>query len=217
MEKEHLQEIQSGYQSKRKWLAAISVVIVVILAVLVTLFIWNWLASFSQEDFRAYIQSFGPLGWLVLLGLQFLQVFIDAYEEAIGGELTGETMPKLNGYQISLLAYHYFRREVNEGGFVQLIYNGYGSFIFENPFAKAMRMMGAREFSKLVYSARKVYEENKEELTREKTDEEFMATYERFEAFDKLEEEFMEMEEYVTATLASYVDEHIGEFGEVVD
>lgn len=148
---------------------------------------------------------------------EFLQVFIDAYEEAIGGELTGETMPKLNGYQISLLAYHYFRREVNEGGFVQLIYNGYGSFIFENPFAKAMRMMGAREFSKLVYSARKVYEENKEELTREKTDEEFMATYERFEAFDKLEEEFMEMEEYVTATLASYVDEHIGEFGEVVD
>ena len=76
MEKEHLQEMQSGYQSKRKWLAGISVVIVVILAVLVTLFIWNWLSSFSQEDFRTYIQSFGPLGWLVLLGLQFLQVFI---------------------------------------------------------------------------------------------------------------------------------------------
>ena len=148
---------------------------------------------------------------------EFLQVFIDAYEEAIGGELTAETMPQLNGYQITLLAYHYFRREVNEGGFVQLIYNGYGNFIFENPFAKAMRLMGAREFSKLVYSARKVYEENKAELTREKTDEEFMATYEKFEAFDKLEEEFMEMEEYVTATLASYVDEHIEDFGEVVE
>lgn len=146
---------------------------------------------------------------------EFLQVFIDAYEEALGGELTAETMPMLNGYQISLLAYHYFRREVNEGGFVQLIYNGYGGFIFENPFAKAMRLMGAREFSKLVYSARKIYDEHKAELMREKSDEEFMATYEKFEAFDKLEEEFMEMEEMVTATLASYVDEHIEEFGKV--
>ena len=77
--------------------------------------------------------------------------------------------------------------------------------------------MGAREFSKLVYRAREVYEENKEELTREKTDEEFMATYEKFETFDKLEEEFMEMEEYVTATLASYVDEHIEDFGKIVE
>jgi len=28
---------------------------------------------------------------------EFLQVFIDAYEEAIGGELTAERMPQLNG------------------------------------------------------------------------------------------------------------------------
>lgn len=76
MNDETLQETRPGYQRRRKWLAAISMVVVVILAVLVTLFIWNWLASFTQDDFRAYIQSFGPLGWLVLLGLQFLQVFI---------------------------------------------------------------------------------------------------------------------------------------------
>lgn len=76
MNDETLQETQHGYQRSRKWLAAISMVVVAILAVLVTLFIWNWLASFSQDDFREYIQSFGPLGWLVLLGLQFLQVFI---------------------------------------------------------------------------------------------------------------------------------------------
>jgi len=64
------------YERKRKWLAGISIAVVAVLAVLLTLFIWNWLRSFSQDDFREYIQSFGPLGWLVLLGLQFLQVFI---------------------------------------------------------------------------------------------------------------------------------------------
>lgn len=64
------------YERKRKWLAGISIAVVAVLVVLLTLFIWNWLRSFSQDDFRDYIQSFGPLGWLVLLGLQFLQVFI---------------------------------------------------------------------------------------------------------------------------------------------
>ena len=64
------------YERKRKWLAGISIAVVAVLVVLLTLFFWNWLRSFSQDDFRDYIQSFGPLGWLVLLGLQFLQVFI---------------------------------------------------------------------------------------------------------------------------------------------
>ena len=76
MEKEPLLNNTTGYERRRKGLAVISLIVVVILALLATLFIWNWLASFSQDDFRAYIQSFGPLGWLVLLGLQFLQVFI---------------------------------------------------------------------------------------------------------------------------------------------
>lgn len=142
----------------------------------------------------------------------FLQVFIDAYENELGGELSAETMSCLNGNQISLLAYYYFRREVLEGGFVQLIYNGYGGFIFENPFAKAMRLFGAREFSKLIYKAREIYVEHKAELTRERTDEEFMALYEQYEEFDSLEELFMEQEERITGILAAYVDEHIEDF-----
>lgn len=64
------------YYQKRKWLAGISIAIVVVLILLVTLFVGKWLTDFSQEEFRDYIQSFGAMGWLVLLGLQFLQVFV---------------------------------------------------------------------------------------------------------------------------------------------
>lgn len=64
------------YERKRKWLAGISIGVVAALIVLLTLFIWNWLRSFSQDDFRDYIQSFGAAGPLVLLGLQFVQVFV---------------------------------------------------------------------------------------------------------------------------------------------
>lgn len=64
------------YTRKRKWFSGISIAVVAVLAGLLTLFVWKWLASFSQDAFRDYIRSFGFWGWLVLLGLQILQVFI---------------------------------------------------------------------------------------------------------------------------------------------
>lgn len=64
------------YNRKRKLLAGISITVVVVLVLLVTWFLWRWLASFSQEGLRDYIQSFGAAGWIVFLVLQILQVFI---------------------------------------------------------------------------------------------------------------------------------------------
>ncbi len=64
------------YTHRRKLLAGISAAVVVILVLLITWFLWRWLASFSQEGLRDYIRSFGPAGWLVFLVLQILQVFI---------------------------------------------------------------------------------------------------------------------------------------------
>lgn len=146
---------------------------------------------------------------------EFLQVFIDKYLELAGEELSAEMMSLFNGYQHTLLGYYYFRQEVLEGGFVQLIQNGYGPYIFDNPFAKAMRLFGAKDFSKLVYEAKKIYDENREDLEKERDEEAFMAMYEQYEAFDDLEEQFMDMEEQVTAQVASYVDEHIEQFAVV--
>lgn len=63
-------------EKTKKILAILSLAVVIILALLATLFVWKWLSSFSEEGFRDYIRSFGPWGWLVLFGVQFLQVFI---------------------------------------------------------------------------------------------------------------------------------------------
>ena len=70
----------------------------------------------------------------------FIQVFTDRYKEVIGGELTAESMPLLTGEQHTLLAYQIFRDEVMDGGFCQLIQNGYGGYIFANP------SVGSRRF-----------------------------------------------------------------------
>ena len=71
----------------------------------------------------------------------FLQVFIDAIRQAIGGEPTAETMAELNADQMTLLCWDTLHQEVMDGGFIQLIHNGYGPFIFKNPFAKALNKL----------------------------------------------------------------------------
>ena len=146
---------------------------------------------------------------------EFLQVFTDAYLEAIGGNLTAENMSLLNGSQHTLLAHRFFQDEMRDGGFVQLIQNGYGGYIFSNPFAKAIKHFGAVELSKLVYKAKEIYDPNKTELERETTEEEFNAMHVDFEVFDDLEEMYFEMEERQTSLIAAYVDEHITDFAEI--
>lgn len=146
----------------------------------------------------------------------FIKVFTDAYKEKVGEEWTIETMALLTGEQHSLLAYQIFRDEIMEGGFCQLIQNGYGGYIFVNPFAKVMRLWEIGDLSKLIYTARKIYDEHREDLERERTDDEFMAMYEQYEIFDELEEEFLEKEEEYTALVAGYVDKHLELFAKIV-
>lgn len=69
---------------------------------------------------------------------EFIKVFTDAIYDFIGGELCANNMGMLNSDQITLLAYVILRDTVMDGGFIELIHNGYGGFIFKNPFGKAV-------------------------------------------------------------------------------
>lgn len=142
----------------------------------------------------------------------FLDLIMNSIRQSIGDSLDSAAMQQLNGYQNSLLAYSIFRDEVMEGGFVQLIQNGYGPYIFDNPFARSMRLFGAHQFSKLVYKAKKIFDANREDLTRERSDDEFMAMYENYEAFDDLEEEYIMNESAVSGALAVFVDDNLDKF-----
>lgn len=143
---------------------------------------------------------------------EFLKVFTNAIMASVGGELTADTMAELNSDQITLLAYDILHNEVMDGGFVQLIYNGYGSFLFRNPFAKAIKGWGIDELASLVKKAGKLYFKYKNEIERECTDDEFMAMFEQYPEFDDLDDLFVENEETWTGMVACYVDEHIERF-----
>ena len=145
----------------------------------------------------------------------FLKVFIDGIYAAVGGELTAEAMAELNSDQVTLLAYSILHEEVMDGGFVQLIHNGYGGFIFLNPFAKALKLWGMRNLSKMIYEAHTLYNKYHQEIEKDCSDSEFMELFERFAEFDDMDDQFVENEEEYTAQVACYVDEHIDRFAKI--
>lgn len=156
----------------------------------------------------------------------FVTLIRESLLDAIGGQLDANSLASLNGEQITLLAYLMLRDEVMEGGFIQLIHNGLGPFIFLNPFAKAMRLWGEKveadsgtsilhDFSKLIYKGRQLYEQYGNELTRPCSEDEFMALFEQYPDFDDLDDTFIENEEDITALIAHYVDENLDQFVQI--
>ncbi len=148
---------------------------------------------------------------------EFVTLVKDSIADAVGGELNGESLQKLNAQQITLWAYFILRDEVMDGGFVQLIHNGYGPFFFRNPFARVMRTWGLDDMAWLVKRANRLYNRYGAEITAEHTEEEFMAMFEKYPDYDELDDFFVENEEATTAAVAHYVDEHLEEFITVAD
>ena len=147
----------------------------------------------------------------------FIGVFVKAIYDSIGGELTPETMQELNADQMTLLAWNILHEEVMDGGFVQLIHNGYGTFIFKNPLAKALnKLWGMRELSKLIYDAHSLWLKHREDIEKEMTQEEFMALFEQFPDFDDFDDQFVEHEEEWTEDIAHYIDNHLDNFATIL-
>jgi len=116
----------------------------------------------------------------------------------------------------ALWAFSTFYEQMNDGGFILLIQNGYGPYIFINPFAKSMRLMGAMDLSKLIYKAKKIYDQKKTDLERDYTEDEYMALYEQFDNLGELDDEFQNHKEDYIKALAKYVDVHIESFAKVI-
>ena len=148
---------------------------------------------------------------------EFIKVFTDAIYDFIGGELNADNMGMLNSDQITLLAYVILRDNVMDGGFVELIHNGYGGFIFLNPFGKAVREWGLQDLYKIIRKCHRYYVIHHESLEKGCTQEEFDALYEQFPVFDDFDDAFVESEENFTSGVAHYVDEHIDNFAMIVN
>ena len=143
---------------------------------------------------------------------EFINLIADALLESVGGSLDATTMQQLNVDQLTVIAYIWMRNEVMDGGFVQLIHNGFGGFIFENPFARIIKSWGLKELGRLIYNVKKLYHEHGASIQADCTDEEFMELFEKYPAFDDYDDTFVENEEEWTSGMAYYIDEHLQDF-----
>lgn len=146
----------------------------------------------------------------------FLDVITDTISTSCGNELNADALVKLSAQQISLWAWRILRTEVDQGGFIQLIHNGWGGFFFQNPFAKIMKIWGLRDLSKMLYDVSSLYKRYAKELEKEMTEDEFMALYEQYPEFDEFDDDFVEHNDKNADLIANYVNEHLGDFVTII-
>lgn len=147
----------------------------------------------------------------------FLQCVLQGIKEAAGGVLDEKALQKLSADQVTLWAYDILREELMEGGFVQLIHNGWADFFFSNPFAHVIKQWGLRDLSKIMYGAAKPYRKYGSDIKQDCSDEDFMALYEKYPDFDEFDDEFVDKEESFSQAIAEYVDENISSFCSVIE
>ncbi|MCH5174415.1 MAG: DMP19 family protein [Prevotellaceae bacterium] len=149
-----------------------------------------------------------------LNGAELIRYITDEYLSAVGGSLTAEVMDMLSPDQHSLLCYRYVLDEVMEGGFIQLILNGYAPYVLEGPFPYTVKKeWGMKDFSKLLFSAKKEYHKNKELLSKDMDDDEFMALYEQLDDLNCLGDSFLDdYQETVTPAVVDMIMKNIDKY-----
>lgn len=145
--------------------------------------------------------------------VEYINYESDKLIKRINGSLTEENMDSLNLNEHILLAYRYLRDEVMEGGFIQLIQNGYGPYVLLGPLPMLLKkQLGLKKFGQFLYDVQHEYKLHKEELESDKTDEEFMAQYEQYETINEFGDEYLDdYEETITPAIAQFFFEQKNE------
>lgn len=138
--------------------------------------------------------------------VDFLNTTTDRLISRIGGQLTEGNMDMLTLNEHILLSYRYLRDEVMDGGFIQLIQNGYGPYVLLGPLPMLLKKeLGLKKFGQFLYDVQHEYKTNREALEADKTEDEFMAQYEQFETLNDYGDDYLEdYEEEVTPAVAEW-------------
>ena len=109
--------------------------------------------------------------------------------EALYKRQSFDLLDELPAAQRLLLVFDYISSQVGQGGFIQLIQNGYLPLLL-TAIETLQELNISPEMIKVLDDVLKVFVLNKEALGRETTVEEFSKLYEEFKEFDVLEEGF---------------------------
>lgn len=112
-----------------------------------------------------------------------------------------------------LIRYDYVRMQVLQGGFIQLIQNGYIDLLLAMP--QMLTQVGAPEMAQLLDDVLKVFSLNYEGLSKETTVEEFAKLYEEYTEFQDLDAKFAQYNPSAEKAIVSYALRFPDEFVEL--
>lgn len=122
-------------------------------------------------------------------------------------------MDELTEAQQLLISYDYVQNQVLQGGFIQLIQNGYVALLPTIP--QWLMMLGQEEMANVIDEALKDYVLKRDILDKEYTVEEFAKLYKELPEFRFLDERFEELHGQTVKALLDYATHHIEEFATV--
>jgi hypothetical protein len=145
----------------------------------------------------------------------YIYVLLEAYERLASPDIPLAKINSFTDEAAVLLLFCALKGQVENGGFIQLIQNGYGPALFDSPFIRDIARWGATQLAGLTEQAKNIYTANKAYLERPRDIPEFSALYKEFQAFEPLENRFYEIIDSQTAIVRTYVESHFDHFARV--
>lgn len=141
-------------------------------------------------------------------------IYIQPLHEELYRRQDFNFLDDLSEGQQLLLSYDYVQMQVLQGGFIQLIQNGYIGLLPTMP--AWLQVVGCLEMAKTIDDVLKVYVLNRDELDKKTTIEEFAQLYSEFKEFEILDEQFHDQHPKTFNTLLQYAIHHTEEFLRIV-
>lgn len=109
-----------------------------------------------------------------------------------------------------LLSYDYVRNQVLQGGFIQLIQNGYIGLLPDMP--AWLQYIGDSSMASLLDDVLKVYVLNHELLDKKTTPEEFVKLYEELKEFEIIDARFLELDTHTERLIIQFAIKYPEQF-----
>ncbi len=147
----------------------------------------------------------------------FIFLIVSSYLNYIAKHENQElALSELSDDQHTILAYYYLYVQVENDGFMGLIKNGYGLYIFQTPFEENIKKLGAVQISNIICEAKKIYEKCKD-LTQKMNEEEFLKQLDSFYLeFAPLDDKFYNILHEQTLAVKDYMIRNIEKFAIVI-
>lgn len=123
-------------------------------------------------------------------------------------------LDELSDGQQLMLSFDYIRQQIMQGGFIQLIENGYLGLLPSMP--GWLNNLGDDKMAQVIDDALKVYVLNHEMLDKSNTVEEFAQLYEELKEFEIIDDRFREQHDNTRDKILDFATEHIGDFAKLV-